>query len=221
MRGKGVKKDILYTVGHSNRTIEEFLSILKSHHIQAIADVRSKPYSRYVPQYNREQLSKRLRQENIYYVFLGKELGAHREEEDSYAIVEGGGIRVDFEKTSQSDIFQEGINRLKVGVNKMLTAIMCAEKDPLECHRTLLVAHYAYLQGAFHDIVHIIDNQTVETRSQLEERLLKKESREIEKANQLLLFERTKQEECLIEMAYKIRSQRMNRTYETIEEQKK
>lgn len=125
----------IYTIGHSTLTVDNFLDILKKHSINAIADVRSNPYSRINPQFNREGLKNNLNRRKIYYVFLGRELGARSDDLSCY--VSG---KVSYTRLSQTEIFKSGIKRLLNGTKKLRIAIMCAEKDPLSCHRTLLVA---------------------------------------------------------------------------------
>lgn len=120
---------VLYSIGHSNHSIERFLELLGQHGIEAIADVRSSPYSRHSPQFNREVLEIALKEREIAYVFLGMELGARRHEQDCYT--DG---RVDYERIPATEAFQHGISRLIDGASRMRVAMLCAEKDPLTCH---------------------------------------------------------------------------------------
>lgn len=156
---------LLYTVGHSTHPIEKFVELLTRNQIEAIADVRSAPYSKYTPHFNRETLTKSLEQAGIKYVFLGNELGARREEPECY---QAG--KVNYAAVSKTDNFLNGIERLKSGAAKMRIAIMCAEKDPLTCHRAVLVAHYG--RENFKDIFHILEDATCESQKKLDERLL-------------------------------------------------
>ena len=157
---------VLYTVGHSVHPIDHFVVILKKNKIDAIADVRSSPYSRFTPQFNREPLKDTLRSEGIQYVFLGDELGARRNEPQCY---ENG--KVIYHKVAALPLFLKGVERLQEGASKMRVAIMCAEKDPLTCHRTVLVAHFA--RNSFSDTLHILEDGSVETRDQADKRLLR------------------------------------------------
>ena len=77
-------KPLLFTVGHSTRSLEEFLCLLAQNQVGAIADVRSSPYSRHMPHFNRDPLQAALKEHGIQYVFLGEELGARREEPECY-----------------------------------------------------------------------------------------------------------------------------------------
>src|SRR5215475_3029226 len=109
--------ETLYTIGHSNRSLEEFLEALKAHGITAIADVRSQPYSRMNPQFDREALSASLKAEGIAYVFLGKELGARSPDSSAY---EDG--KVQFERLARASIFQEGLDRVRQGMAQFRVA---------------------------------------------------------------------------------------------------
>lgn len=156
----------LYTVGHSVHLIDHFLAILQKNGIEAVADVRSSPYSKFTPQYNREALKESLKSEGIQYVFLGDELGARRDEPQCY---ENG--KVVFRKVATTPAFLKGLDRLQEGASKMRVAIMCAEKDPLTCHRTVLVTHFA--RERFKDTFHILDDGSMESLEHADARLLR------------------------------------------------
>lgn len=132
----------IYTIGHSNHTIEGFISLLLKYDITAVADVRSTPYSRFNPQYNREPLSVALKKAGIAYVFLGEELGARPEDPACY--VNG---RVDFDRVAVREQFRRGLSRVLAGADKYHITLMCAEKEPLDCHRTILVCRNLKDQG--------------------------------------------------------------------------
>src|SRR5438552_16394672 len=97
----------VFTVGHSNLEFTRFVALLNQHGIQALADVRSSPYSQYNPQFNRETLERALREEGISYVFLGQELGARRSERECY--VNG---RADYALIAQTTAFRLGLDRI-------------------------------------------------------------------------------------------------------------
>jgi uncharacterized protein (DUF488 family) len=156
----------VFTIGHSNLEIGKFVALLKQHGIQAIADVRSSPYSQYNPQFNRELLQRALHEQNISYVFLGEELGARRSERECY--LEG---RADYELISQTPAFKRGIERVTEGAAKMRVALMCAEKDPIDCHRCILVSPYLRQRGV--EVLHILSDGAVENHEQTEQRLLR------------------------------------------------
>ena len=159
-------KNILFTIGHSAHSLTKFLSLLNQHKIQAVVDVRSTPFSRYCPQFNRQVLARSLRDNKINYVFMGDLLGARRSEADCRK--EG---KVIYERVEQTDSFQRGIARLTDGARQMRVALMCAEKDPLTCHRTILVARFCAKE--FDDVWHILEDGKIETMADANERLLK------------------------------------------------
>jgi uncharacterized protein (DUF488 family) len=155
----------LFTIGHSTHALEHFLSLLTKHGIQAVADVRSVPYSRRNPQFNREPLTQRLSGSGIAYVFLGRELGARSDNSACY--IDG---KVQYNNLAQEPAFLEGLGRLRKGIASHRVALMCAEKDPLTCHRTILVCRE--LRSVDLEIEHILADGSVETNVAAEKRLL-------------------------------------------------
>jgi uncharacterized protein (DUF488 family) len=125
----------IYTVGHSNQALDSFLSVLSIHGITAVADVRSYPSSRANPQFNRNFLTSALEAHKIAYVFLGKELGARSDDQRCYL-----NDKVQYDLLARTELFQEGLRRVQRGMDKYRVALMCAEGEPLACHRTILVA---------------------------------------------------------------------------------
>ncbi len=156
---------MLFTIGHSNHPIEAFIALLQRYGITAVGDVRSHPYSRYAPQYSRDPLKAALAQMGIAYVFLGKELGARSKDPGCYK--QG---RVQYDRLARQPQFAEGIKRVTEGMQQHRIALMCAEKDPLECHRTLLVARKLHEAGV--EIAHILSDGSLEYHRTLESRLL-------------------------------------------------
>jgi len=130
-----------------------------------VADVRSSPYSQFNPQFNRELLECALREHGVSYVFLGEELGARRSERECY--LDG---RADYELISRTPAFKRGIERVIQGAAKMRLALMCAEKDPLDCHRCILVSPHLRQRGL--TVSHILPDGTLESHGQTEKRLL-------------------------------------------------
>ncbi|OPY13762.1 MAG: hypothetical protein A4E66_00629 [Syntrophus sp. PtaB.Bin001] len=162
----GAGRQPFFTVGYSNHSLQEFVVLLKKHGISAVADVRSEPYSRFNPQFNRETLSKELKLHGIEYVFMGRELGARSEDSACY---EDG--RVQYELLARTPLFLEGIDRLLHGASKYKITLMCAEKDPIQCHRALLVARKIFELGI--PVFHIINEDgNIESHQELEARLL-------------------------------------------------
>lgn len=155
----------VYTIGHSRHSAEVFLALLRGHGVEALADVRSSPFSRFNPQFNREPLERWLEANGIRYVFLGKELGARSEDRSCY--FDG---RVQYGRLAQTPLFQTGLDRVLKGASKYRVALMCAEKEPLECHRTLLVAKALVARGQ--PVLHIHADGHLETHEAAMERLL-------------------------------------------------
>jgi uncharacterized protein (DUF488 family) len=156
----------LFTIGHSDYPAGHLLSLLRRHGVAAVADVRSSPYSQRSPQFNRENLKSTLKSAGLIYVFLGRELGARREEKECY--IEG---RADYLLIAKLPLFQEGLRRLQQGLTRMPLALLCAEHDPLACHRTILICRS--LRDSCPDIQHIRRDGGLESNAKAELRLLK------------------------------------------------
>ena len=154
----------VFTIGHSTHPQERLIGLLTQHGITALCDVRSKPYSRMNPQFNREELKDALKVTGIAYVFLGKELGARSEDPSCYE--EG---KVQYDRLAHTELFQQGLQRIQEGMKKYRIALMCAEKEPLECHRTILVARY--LAALDLDVQHIHANGKLESHAEALRRL--------------------------------------------------
>lgn len=155
----------VFTIGHSTHSFEAFVALLKQHGVTALADVRSAPFSRFNPQFNKDALESGLKAQGIKYVFLGRELGARSDDRSCY---ENG--RVQYARLARTDLFHRGIERVLRGANEHRIALMCAEKDPLECHRTLLVARALDEQGVAVD--HILADGRLESQGDAMRRLL-------------------------------------------------
>lgn len=155
----------LYTIGHSNHLLTDFLNLLLKYGIDCIVDVRSIPASKYSPQFNKETLQGFLRSYNMDYQFFGYELGARRN--DSFN--ELG--YVDFELTVQTALFQEGVHKLTPLLEKKNIALMCSEADPLECHRFSLVGRYYHEEGL--DVNHILKDATISSHEALEQKMIR------------------------------------------------
>ena len=191
------KHNILYTIGHSNHTIKYFIDLLKRYKIGIVVDVRSVPYSRYCSQFDKKILSAALKTVNIQYVFLGKELGARP---DDPACYEGG--CVNFKWIARRKEFKNGVQRFLASIGKYYVALMCTEKEPLECHRTILICRN--LKEYNLCIKHILEDGKIEDHHDTERRLVK--MLKIEPT----LFEPEKTESDLIEQAYNQQSQNIS-----------
>jgi uncharacterized protein (DUF488 family) len=161
------------TIGHSTLTYEAFLDRLRAAQVTAVADVRTSPFSRRLPQFNREVLRAELRSEGISYVFLGKELGGRPSDLQYYS----GGV-ADYEKMATAEIFQKGLDRVVEGARQHRIAMMCSESDPMDCHRCLLVGRALVKRGI--KVTHILPHARTMTQSDVEERLLELSGRSAE-----------------------------------------
>jgi uncharacterized protein (DUF488 family) len=155
----------VFTIGHSTHPQEHLIALLQQHDITAVCDVRSKPYSRMNPQFNREELEKALLARGIAYRFLGKELGARSDDPSCY---EGG--KVKYDRLAETDLFKRGLKRIIRGLKENFRiALMCAEKEPLECHRAILIARYLTSLGIH--VLHIHADGHLETHEDALSRL--------------------------------------------------
>ena len=155
----------IFTIGHSGLSYEQFRALLQRAGIAAIADVRTVPYSRYLPQFNRETLSNELRADGISYVFLGRELGGRPSEPSFYC----DGV-ADYEKMAKAADFDNGLDRVVEGSKEYRVALMCSEHDPLDCHRCLLVGRALAERGI--RISHILNDGAIVGHAEIEEKLL-------------------------------------------------
>ena len=155
------------TIGHSNHSIEVFVSLLRRHGVKVVADVRSVPFSRRNPHFCRKPLAVELRANDIEYIFLGRELGARPDDDSCYC-----GGRVQYDLLVKKFFFRRGIKRIMHGAENHRIALMCAEKEPLDCHRSILVGRRLVEQGA--TVGHILACGKLETNDESMDRLLEK-----------------------------------------------
>ena len=158
----------ILTVGHSTHNFDRFASILSASGVTALADVRTSPFSQHTPHFNRDALKASLKYPGIAYVFMGKELGGRPQDEYFYT----SGI-ADYEKMAEDPLFRAGIERLIAGITEHRIVLMCSEKDPLDCHRCLLVSRALSGRGA--SVGHILHSGHIAAHEQIEDELLKKE----------------------------------------------
>ena len=153
------------TIGHSNHAIVDFLRLLREHAVGVVADVRSAPYSRFNPHFNREALPPELRGAGIGYVYLGSELGGRSDDPACYR-----NSRICYDRVVETSRFQNGLRRLAKGMAEHRIVLMCSEKEPLHCHRTLLVAQALNAEGV--NISHIHADGELESHAAVMDRLL-------------------------------------------------
>ena len=189
------RKKVLYTIGHSRHPIGHFINLLKEASVSLVFDVRSIPYSRRNPQYNQKALARRLTDEGIAYIFSGKELGARSPDPDCY--VNG---QVSYDLIAARPEFAEGLDRIIDKAGESSPALLCAEEDPLVCHRTALICRH--LRQRVDSIFHIRGDGSMETNDVFERRLLKATGLE-----ETDLFDH---EADIIERAYDLRGHRIS-----------
>ena len=159
------EKRVVLTVGHSNHALEAFVALLLQHGVTALADVRSAPYSRFNPQFNRKALDASLETLGIEYAFMGRALGGRPDDPSCY---EDGRVRYD--RLAETPLFLEGLERIVDGAQRQRIALMCAEKEPLDCHRSILVGRSLVERGVA--VAHILADGALEPHDETMGRLL-------------------------------------------------
>ena len=155
----------IYTIGHSNTSVDKLISLLKQNKIQVLADVRSVPYSRHVPQANREAIERAVKAAGIKYLFMGDQLGGRPK--DIKIKDEQGNL--DYSKLALTERFREGMDRLLKGASQYYVCLMCSEEDPSRCHRSLLISRELDKLGV--EIRHIRRDGHIETLGELEKQI--------------------------------------------------
>lgn len=157
----------LYTIGYSGFHTGDFIDLLASKGVNVLIDVRSKPYSSYYPEFNKEHFAKKLAQEDIHYRNYSNEFGA-RQTNRTFFSVEGF---LDFDKFSKSDIFKHGFARVKEGIEQNYSLVfMCAESNPIDCHRTIMVARAFFDVG--YEITHLMKDGKAISHKDVEQKIL-------------------------------------------------
>ena len=155
----------LYSIGHSNQSLEEFLGLLNAHGVNCVIDVRSVPASKYSPQFNQDGLRIFLKANGVQYLYFGYEFGARRTD----CLDDSG--QVDFEQAVETPLFQQGAGRVMKGLEKGFSiAFMCSEADPLECHRFSLVSRYFHNHGV--KVLHILKGAELASQEDVEKRMV-------------------------------------------------
>ena len=154
-------KDLVFTIGHSNHSMEEFVRLLRWCGIKVLVDTRSHPYSRFAPRFNARALEAVLSSESIGYLFLGEELGGRPEGEEFYDATG----RVDYALVACSKPFLDGISRLEREIQGRTVSLLCSEEDPARCHRRLLVGRALEERGI--TLRHVRADGSVETEEDM------------------------------------------------------
>ena len=155
----------VYTIGHSNHPLPRFLDLLAGAEIKAVTDVRTAPASRHFPQFNKARLTERLVEHGIAYVFAGDVLGGRPKDERLWK--DG---RPDYRKMITTTGAKAALRDVSAQATKKRLALMCSEKEPLDCHRCLMVARKLVADGT--ELRHILADGTIEPHAKIEERLL-------------------------------------------------
>jgi uncharacterized protein (DUF488 family) len=155
----------ILTIGHSRHSINAFIELLNMRGVTAIADVRSSPWSRHNPQFNRADLKVSLRSAHIDYRFYGKQLGGRPSDPSLFH-----GSIADYEAMARTQEFKDGLEMVLAGASKHRIALMCSEHDPLDCHRCLLVGRALAERGA--SMGHILADGQIISQVHVEDKLL-------------------------------------------------
>lgn len=153
----------VYTIGHSNHSLDTFIALLKGAGVSIVADVRSRPVSRFVPHFSRNAFQAALAQHGIAYLYLGRELGGRP---DDPALLRNG--RPDYAAMARTPVFAEGLARVIDESANGRVALLCAERDPLDCHRFLLIGRELAARGI--GVAHILSTGEVESHADAERR---------------------------------------------------
>lgn len=151
----------IFTIGHSNHPIENFLSLLAKHSIDVLVDTRSSPFSKFSPQFNQQNLKLFIKEAERKYLFLGAELGGKPKDATFYD-AEG---YVLYWKIAESDLFQNAIQRVRSGITNHSVALLCSEEDPMHCHRRLLIGRVLQNMGV--ELLHIRGNGEIQTEFEI------------------------------------------------------
>jgi len=133
---------MIYTIGHSNLAQKSFIGVLKEFEIQIVIDVRSSPYSKFVPHFNRENIKKTLKENNFRYIFLGDYIGGKPKNKEYYQ-----NEKVSYDLIAKSEKFKEGIDKVMKLSNENDIVLMCSEENPYNCHRHHLITQRILKQG--------------------------------------------------------------------------
>lgn len=185
---------LVLTLGHSNHPWPDFLALLQANEVACLVDVRSMPASRRYPQFNRTAFERALAEAGIGYRFLGDRLGGRPKDTVCYA-----GGAVDYARVAATPAFRDGLDELAGLAREKRCFLLCAERDPLDCHRAILVARHLAPKGFA--ISHIHGDGKVETQGEFEKRLID--------ADEAPLLVDVEDARALLQLAYNRRGRKM------------
>lgn len=159
------KMSKLFTIGYSGLDSAGFVKLLQANDVNVVCDVRSSPYSTYKPDFSRGPFRAFLNESDIKYAFMGDQLGARPKDRTCYV-----GSQATYERIAATQPFKKGLERLRLGVKQLNLALVCSERDPIECHRALLICRN--LPDLRTVISHIHTDGKIETQDQFDERLV-------------------------------------------------
>lgn len=185
----------VYSIGYSGFSRQELILTLQKYGVSLLVDVRSSPFSNYYQDYNKDVLESALKASGIFYRNYADEFGA-RQENKIYYCKDG---YLDFDVFSRSEPFLRGVDKLCKSMEKNYKfALMCAEKDPIHCHRAILVARAFYERG--YHVIHLLPDGQTTTQEEIGRRLVEKYFPD---RDQMTLFETIQDDDALLEAAYK------------------
>lgn len=157
---------LIFSIGHSTQPYAAFRDLIVQHGVTAIADVRSVPFSRHTPQFNQSPLKAQLNSDGIAYVYLGDVLGGRPNDQN----LTTDGV-ADYAKMANSLSFEKGLDRVIIGSSSYTIALMCSERDPIDCHRCLLVGRALHVRGL--SVFHILSNGDAQSQVEIEGKLIR------------------------------------------------
>ena len=187
---------LVYTIGYSGygNTPEAMIVELTKRKINVLIDVRSNPYSAQFNGYNKESFAALLSQYGIKYRNYANFFGAKQEDSAFYSKFDGTDSRIDYELFTKSEQFKQGVKNMETIVEKgLISVIMCSEKDPINCHRAIMVAKTLSQEYGF-EIKHIVPEKEDETQEELEKRMMNTISCELRKKKKLNVLEKKMKE---------------------------
>jgi len=155
----------IFTIGHSLHTPDRFCQLIIRNEIEVVLDVRSSPYSRRAPHFNRSAIEPMLRSVGVRYSFAGHTLGGRPENSALYV-----GSQASYKLMAASESFTTSLRKVARGAKSAIVALLCAEADPIECHRFLLISRALHARGF--DVKHILANGLTESHTDGERRML-------------------------------------------------